>query len=237
MTRATIEESSSAPAASGVPSFGESSHAPDAITRARAWDSPNAVNVRRDSSPTLVTLNHDEKASTRSMPSGSPDSNRWAGPTSSWSSLSSTTSAMIRSAPGRVSFPSASSRRKVRAVSYRWCPSATTTGEEPTALLTASMQAWSSITHSWWTTPSSSVAVIWAGPDMAEAKVSVSPEVSDSPQIGDRFIRVARNRSSRSLFGLGRVCSWGRMSPTLSSSMARAPMIPLVERPEGEVIR
>ena len=40
MTRATIEESSSAPAASGVPSLGMSSHAPEGMIRASACDSP-----------------------------------------------------------------------------------------------------------------------------------------------------------------------------------------------------
>ena len=57
--------------------------------------------VRSLKSPARVTSNHDEKASTRSRPSGRPDRARWIGPTSSWSSASSTTRAMTRSAsPG-----------------------------------------------------------------------------------------------------------------------------------------
>ena len=43
--------------------------------------------------------------------------------------------------------------------------------------------------------------------------------------MGDRLARVARSRSSRSLFGLGRVCSWGRMS--LSSPGSASPSAPM----------
>ena len=65
----------------------------------------------------------------------------------------------------------------------------------------------------------------------------MSPGVSDRPQMGERLARVARISSSRSLFGLGSVCSWGRMEAALAGSMPRAPTTPLVVRPDGVVIR
>ena len=77
MTSATIDESRGEPAASGVPSLGDSSQAPEGITRARADDSPRAAMLRAVGSPTRVTSNHEEKASTRSSPSGSPERARW----------------------------------------------------------------------------------------------------------------------------------------------------------------
>ena len=50
------------------------------------------------------------------------------------------------------------------------------------------------------------------GSSSVGSNVAVSPWRIDSPQMGERLARVARSRSSRSLLGLGSVCSWGRMS-------------------------
>ena len=71
----------SEPAASAVPSRGVSIQQPDGITRASADDSPRAAVVRSVHSPARATSNQESKASTRSRPSGRPDSRRWMGPT------------------------------------------------------------------------------------------------------------------------------------------------------------
>ena len=56
MTSATIDESSSEPAASAVPSFGDRSQVPDGMMRARAPDSPRALVVRWSKSPTRAEV-------------------------------------------------------------------------------------------------------------------------------------------------------------------------------------
>ncbi len=187
--------------------------------------------MRSSKSPARVTSNHDAKASTRSMPSGRPDRPRWIGPTASWSSDSSTSSAMTD--------PSVARRCPPATGAGRCGPSRSGGGRRRPPPVRSRRRAWtaamvsgSSSTQSWWTTPSSSTASTSGWP--SRSKVALSPSVMERPQIGDRLARVAANRSSRSVLALGRVCSWGRMSAALASSMASAPMTPLVAAPPGD---
>ena len=57
-----------------------------------------------------------------------------------------------------------------------------------------------------------------------------NPSASESPQIGEVLMPVARSRSSRSPFGFGIVRSWGRTSPPPSTSTPSAPITPTVAR-------
>ena len=55
--------------------------------------------------------------------------------------------------------------------------------------------------------------------------------------MGERFMRVAPRSSSRSLFALGSVSSWGSTSSTLPGSIPSSPSTPTVTDPSVSVIR
>ena len=59
---------------------------------------------------------------------------------------------------------------------------------------------------------------------------SVSCSRNDKPHTGDRFARVARVRSSRSVFAFGVVRSWGSTPSAPSSTTSSAPITPTVLR-------
>ena len=105
------------------------------------------------------------------------------------------------------------------------------------AAVTAAIASGSLRTQSWWRTPSSSYASP-TGSSSVGSKVAVTPSAMERPQIGERLARVACSRSRRSLFGLGSVCSWGRMSlSSPGSASPSSPMTPVVARPAVSVMR
>ena len=188
--------------------------------------------MRSSKSPARVTSNQDEKASIRSRPSGRPDSPRWIGSHGQLvlgqldherhdrlgrRSGGRRHLALAEVGAGRLVAVVAVGhhhRRRLRRLLHR--PDRGRVVDDPELVADAVV-----------------VDRLGIGRGARVTKVALSPSLIDRPQMGDRLARVAFNRSSRSLLALGRVCSWGRMSEALASSMPSAPMTPLVARPSG----
>ena len=119
------------------------------------------------------------------------------------------------------------SSRNVRLIAYRWWPSAMTTSFELTACEIAATRA-GSVTRSIVCVTPSVVTVPSNSPGARNN--SVSPAVSDKPHTGDKFVMVARVKSSRSVLAFGVVRSWGNTPPAPSSTTSSAPMTPKVVR-------
>ena len=201
-------ESRSEPAASGVPSFGvQQPAAPEGITRARADDSPERGGGALGEVARPGDVEPRGEGVHQVQPVGQPGQEAVDG-------------AHRQLVLGQLDHqgedpvgPGGAGRRLRRGRWRRWPAGGgrrpRRPGPRPPRRPPRRPPAGSSSTQSSWRTPSSSVAAA-SGRRRRCRPAAVSPEARERPQIGERLTRVAASRSSRSLFALGSVSSWGR---------------------------